>query len=64
MSVVDPASSEPIENLSIGTIIEVDGSHIIAELHPASQNCQGYTVGRHMQSVNSVPYCESISAAE
>ena len=34
MSVVDPASSEPIENLSIGTIIEVDGSHIIAELHP------------------------------
>ena len=34
MSVVDPASSEPIENLSIGTIIEVDGSHIIAALHP------------------------------
>ena len=27
-------SSEPIENLAIGTIIEVDGSRIIAELHP------------------------------
>lgn len=26
---------EPIENLAIGTIIEVDGSHIIAELDPA-----------------------------
>ena len=25
---------EPIENLAIGTIIEVDGSRIIAELHP------------------------------
>ena len=27
-------SGEPIENLAIGTIIEVDGSRIIAELHP------------------------------
>ncbi len=26
--------SEPIENLAIGTIIEVDGTRIIAELHP------------------------------
>ena len=26
---------EPIENLAIGTIIEVDGSRIIAELHPS-----------------------------
>ena len=27
-------SSEPIDNLAIGTIIEVDGSRMIAELHP------------------------------
>ena len=26
--------NEPIENLAIGTIIEVDGSHIVAELKP------------------------------
>ena len=26
---------EPIENLAIGTVIEVDGSRIIAELHPS-----------------------------
>jgi len=26
---------EPVENLSIGHIIEVDGTHIVAELHPA-----------------------------
>lgn len=24
----------PVENLAIGTIIEVDGSHILAELKP------------------------------
>ena len=28
-------SGEPIENLAIGTIIEVDGSRIIAELNPS-----------------------------
>ena len=27
-------SGDPIENLAIGTIIEVDGSRIVAELHP------------------------------
>ncbi len=27
--------NEPIENLAIGTIIEVDGAHIVAELKPA-----------------------------
>jgi len=26
---------EPVENLSIGHIIEIDGTHIVAELHPA-----------------------------
>ena len=26
--------NEPIENLAIGTIIEVDGGHIVAELKP------------------------------
>ena len=26
--------NDPIENLAIGTIIEVDGSHIVAELIP------------------------------
>jgi uncharacterized protein DUF87 len=31
----DRAPSEPIENLAIGKLIEVDGSHIIAELDPA-----------------------------
>ncbi len=29
------APSEPIENLAVGKLIEVDGSHIIAELDPA-----------------------------
>jgi len=26
--------NDPLENLAIGTIIEVDGSHIVAELKP------------------------------
>ena len=26
--------NSPVENLAIGTIIEVDGSHIVAELRP------------------------------
>src|ERR1039458_10146815 len=32
---VDRAPSEPIKNLAIGKLIEVDGSHIIAELDPS-----------------------------
>ncbi len=32
---VDRAPSEPIKNLAIGKLIEVDGTHIIAELDPA-----------------------------
>lgn len=34
MSVTTRNPSDPIENLAIGKIIEVDGSHIIAELDP------------------------------
>lgn len=34
MSADDRNMNEPIENLSIGTIIEVDGAHIVAELKP------------------------------
>ena len=34
MNVKKRNPGEPIENLAIGTIIEVDGSRIIAELHP------------------------------
>jgi uncharacterized protein len=34
MSTISLNPNDPIENLSIGTIIEVDGSHIVAELKP------------------------------
>jgi len=34
MSAEEKNLNEPIENLSIGTIIEVDGAHIVAELKP------------------------------
>lgn len=35
MSVVNNNPNDPINNLAIGKIIEVDGSHIIAELEPS-----------------------------
>ena len=34
MSVSTRSPNEPIENLAIGQIIEVDGSHLVAELNP------------------------------
>jgi DNA helicase HerA-like ATPase len=34
MSAEIPNPNDPLENLAIGTIIEVDGSHIVAELKP------------------------------
>lgn len=34
MTEIDRNPNEPIENLAIGTIIEVDGTHIVAELDP------------------------------
>ncbi len=35
MTYADRTPADPIENLAIGKLIEVDGSHIIAELDPA-----------------------------
>lgn len=34
MSAEPPNPNDPVENLAIGTIIEVDGAHIVAELKP------------------------------
>ena len=34
MTAGSPNPNTPIENLAIGTIVEVDGSHIVAELEP------------------------------
>jgi len=53
--------NEPIENLAIGQIIEVDGSRLVAELNPTLSELSRVYAGETIPSDNLVPLSESIS---
>lgn len=64
MSVENRNSADPIDNLAIGKIIEVDGAHIIAELDPGLTELSRVYAGKLIQSGSSVRLFVFISGAD
>jgi len=55
--------NDTIGNLAIGKIIEVDGSHIVAELEPKLSELSRVYAGETYQSVSSALSSKSILVA-